>query len=81
MATVHVADTSLVDLYANQGNADPLIVACALDARSQDEDKLFGPVWMIVSDDRAVREKAVEFCVEVRTSKEFAGIVAAAGVP
>ena len=33
MATVPSGDTRLVDLYANRGNADPLVVA-ALDAAS-----------------------------------------------
>lgn len=31
MATISIDDTSLVDLYANLGNADPILVACALD--------------------------------------------------
>jgi hypothetical protein len=75
MATVPAADTTLVNLYANRGNADPLIVACALEARSRDEDKLFGPVWVVVSDDDAVREKAAEFEIELRASGEFAAIL------
>lgn len=81
MASVPVADTGLVDLYANEGNADPLIVACALDGRCRDEYKLFGPLWVIVSDDRAVREKAAEFNIEIRRGREFAGILSAADVP
>lgn len=81
MATVPVGDNSLVDLYANSGNADPFIVACALDARSHDEDKLFGPTWVIVSNDKAVRQKAVEFKIEIRSSEEFAEIICAADVP
>ena len=75
MATVPVTDTALVDLYADRGNADPLIIACALEARSRDEDKLFGPVWVVVSDDAAVRSKASEFDIELRTSREFAAIL------
>lgn len=75
MATVPDTDTKLVDLYANRGNADPLLIACALDARTQDEDKLFGPVWVIVSDDEAVRAKAAEFQLELRTSGELLAIL------
>lgn len=75
METVPVTDTDLVDLYANRGNADPLIVACALDATWQNEDKLFGPRWAVVSDDKAVREKATEFEIELRTGAEFAAIL------
>ncbi len=75
MATVPAIDTELIDLYANRGNADPLIVACALDARRQNEDKLFGPTWVVVSDDKAVCAKAAEFGIELRTGAEFAAIL------
>lgn len=75
METIPVADTDLVDLYANRGNADPLIVACALDATRQNEDMLFGPTWVVVSDDKAVRSKATEFAIELRTGAEFAAIL------
>lgn len=34
MATVPPDDTGLINLYLNQGSADPLMVACALDARN-----------------------------------------------
>ncbi|WP_445159656.1 hypothetical protein ACTXG5_15540 [Mycobacterium sp. Dal123C01] len=78
MATVPYADTKLVDVYANRGNADPLIVACALDAQGCDEGMLFGPVWVVVSDDDAVRGKAAEFKIELRTSGEFSAILDAA---
>lgn len=71
MTTVPVGDTALVDLYANRGNADPLIVACAVDAKREVEEGLFGPTWAIVSNDNAVRAKAAEFGIEVRTSAEF----------
>lgn len=33
MSTVPDGDTRLIDLYANQGNADPLVVACALEGQ------------------------------------------------
>lgn len=75
MATVPATDTKLVDLYANRGNADPLVVACALDARGKNEGMLFGPTWVVVSDDKAVREKATEFEIELRTGGEFAAIL------
>ena len=60
MATVPVGDTKLVDLYANRGNADPLVVACAIDGQRADNEFLFGPTWVVVSGDKAVRAKAVE---------------------
>lgn len=78
MKTVPVTSTKLVDLYANRGNADPIIVACALDAQSQNEDKLFGPTWVVISDDDAVRSKADEFEIERRSGREFVLILDAA---
>lgn len=80
METIPVGNTDLVDLYANRGNADPLIVACALDATRQNEDMLFGPTWVVVSDDKAVRSKATEFEIELRTGAEFAAILVDAQV-
>lgn len=75
MATVPSDDTTLVDLYANRGNADPLLVACALDAKREEEQGLFGHTWAIVSNDKAVRDKAAEFDIEVLTSDEFAAVL------
>lgn len=71
MATMPIGITALVDLYANKGNADPLLIACALDATRQDADLLFGPTWIVVSNDNAVRAKAEEFGVETRTREQF----------
>lgn len=50
--------------------ADPLLVACAVDAQRENEQYLFAPVWVIVSNDNAVRAKAVEFGIRVLTSSE-----------
>lgn len=72
MATVSEDDTALVNLYANKGAADPLLVACALDGNQESEQFLFGPAWIIVSNDNAVRAKASEFGVESCTREEFA---------
>ncbi|GGV28280.1 hypothetical protein GCM10010212_13400 [Paenarthrobacter nicotinovorans] len=33
MASIPKADTRLINLYANLGNADPLVVACALEGQ------------------------------------------------
>lgn len=72
MATVPEADTALVNLYANTGAADPLLVACALDGIQESEKCLFGPTWFIVTNDKAVRAKASEFGVDSCTREEFA---------
>lgn len=49
MASVPAGDTQLVDLYANRGNADPLVVASALDGQRGEAAMLFGPTWTVVS--------------------------------
>lgn len=53
MATVPVGDTKLVDLYANHGGADPLVVACALDGKTRDGQFLGAPEWVVVTSDAA----------------------------
>lgn len=72
MATVPEDDVELVNLYANKGAADPMLVACALDAMQEAASLLFGPTWVIVSNDKAVRAKATELGVESCTREEFA---------
>lgn len=75
MATVPSDDTRLVDLYANTGNADPLVVACALEGQEHDNQALFGFEWVVVTGDGAVREKAQEFGLTVLTNAEFSALV------
>jgi hypothetical protein len=72
MATVPEDDTALVNLYANKGAADPMLVACALDGIQESASWLFGPKWIVVSNDKAVRAKAEEFGVESCTRDDFA---------
>jgi hypothetical protein len=78
MATVPVGDTKLVDLYANHGGADPLVVACALDGKTRDGQFLGAPEWVVVTSDAAVRAKAEGFNLHVLNSAEFAAIIDAA---
>lgn len=75
MATVAVGDTALVNLYANKGNADPLLVACALDGRRTDQEFLWGPDWVVVSGDKAVRAKAEDFGIVTMTNDEFVSML------
>jgi hypothetical protein len=72
MASVPINDRTLVDLYANKGGADPVLVACALDGQRDTSEYLFGPSWAIVSNDKAVRAKAEEFGIETFTRDQFA---------
>ena len=71
MATVPPDDKSLVDLYHVQGNADPILVATALDAMAKSEETLLVEDWQIVTDDEAVRKKAAEFDVTTVSSEDF----------
>lgn len=72
METLNTTDTRLVDLYAAQGTADPLLIACALDGQEKDDRYLDGATWVIVTGDKAVRAKAEEFGLQVISNAEFA---------
>ncbi|WP_058234002.1 hypothetical protein [Devriesea agamarum] len=78
MESISPGDTRLVDLYANRGNADPLVVACALEGKEHNDPILFGPKWVVVTGDEAVRNKAQEFELEVISNPEFAALIDAA---
>lgn len=75
MATVPPDDSDLINLYLNQGSADPLMVACALDARDRETQHLDPHEWVIVTNDKAVRAKADEFKVPVLTYAQFADLI------
>lgn len=75
MSTVPERDVRLVDLYANRGNADPFVVASALELQEQDSQFLDAPEWLIVTGDQAVRDKAEEFGLRVVTNTEFASLI------
>lgn len=68
---VPAGDTTLIDLYANLGNADPLLLACALDALAEAELGLFGAEWVVVSNDRAVVTLAGDLGVPTLSSEGF----------
>lgn len=75
MATVPADDTALINLYLNQGGADPLLVACALDAQEREAAHLDPLEWVTVTGDRAVRALADELGVPVLTCAQFASLV------
>lgn len=75
METVPNADGSLVNLYHNRGNADPILVASALDLIHQSRDTLFEEDWRIVSDDGAVRRKAAEFNIVILSAAKFMDLI------
>lgn len=75
MATVPAEDRTLIDLYANHGGADPLVVACALDGQAEDSVFLDSPEWIVVTGDDALRRKAKEFGLKVLGNAEFAAMI------
>ncbi|MBV0896097.1 hypothetical protein [Microbacterium sp. NC79] len=75
MATVPADDTRVVDLYANRGNADPIVVACALEGQEHDNQSLLSPDWLVVTADEAVRRKAQEFGLTVLSNSAFAKLI------
>lgn len=75
MATVPSTDTRLVDLYANLGNADPLVIACALEGQEYDSQFLMAPDWYVISGDAAVCAKAREFELAVLSNTQFADLI------
>ncbi|WBL20242.1 hypothetical protein [Citricoccus sp. NR2] len=75
LSTVPDDDTRLINLYANLGNADPFVVACALEGREHDSQFLLAPEWIIVTSDEAVRAKAEEFGLKVLSNPQFADLV------
>lgn len=75
METIPSGDRTLIDLYANKGSADPIVVASALEGREWDSRYIDAPEWIVVTDDRAVRDKAREFGLRVLSNIEFAAVV------
>jgi len=75
LSTVPDSDIRLVDLYANRGNADPLVVACALEGQEHDNQFLISPAWMVVTADEAVLAKAQEFGLQVLSNIEFGELI------
>ena len=73
MKTIPVNDSQLIDLYKNQGGADPLVVACALDAKEYNNQLLYSEEWVIVTGDKAVRALATKFDIPAISTKEFKG--------
>ena len=77
MSTVPPGDKDLIDLYHARGNADPILVATALDAIAKSEETLLAEDWQIVTDDEGVKKKAAEFNLRTVSSPEFKKLIGA----
>lgn len=64
-------DNSLVDLYRNKGNADPLLIASALEKVEASETTLLPERWLIVTEDHGLREAATALGVRTLSLAEF----------
>lgn len=71
MSAASPGETQLIDLYHNEGNGDPLLVATALDATSKVKETLFPDAWSVATDDRAVRVLAEQFEVPWTSFKQL----------
>lgn len=74
MASIEPDDRSLVDLFKYEGTADPLLVACAVDA-NQAPVGLMGVRWTVVTGDDAVRAKCDEFDVPWCSAETLGGLI------
>lgn len=74
MSKLNTTDTRLVNLYKNEGNADPFIIATALaqEHKERETPGLFSLPWVVVSDDKAVRKAANHHDIDCFTSKQLA---------
>ena len=59
-------------------NADPILVATALDAIRKADETLFKQDWQIATDDGVLRMKAAEFGIGTLSFKEFLTVVSKA---
>lgn len=75
MATLQPGDTSLIDLYANKGAAEPVMVACAVEAQRAEDDRLVSDTWIIVTDDKAVAAMARQFGLRTLPSVDLRALL------
>ena len=75
MATIEVEDKRVVNLWKNKGAADPVLTAVVLHAREQQRDCILKYKWVIVTDDRGVRDLARKHEIEVLSGDHFREIL------
>lgn len=75
MKSVPVGTTKLVDLFSNKGAADPILVATALALNNPPVPDLFSDTWVIVTNDKEVRAKALEFSLITLSPEELNDVI------
>lgn len=68
-------DSRLVDLYQNMGNGDALIIATALAKQAEEIGQLFPDKWIIVTEDKGLREAADKHDISHINRGDFIKIV------
>lgn len=76
MASIPPGDYGLVDLYDNKGMADPALVAYAVALTDEERDALLPVEWVLVTEDKALTDKATEFNIAVITREAFLAVLA-----
>lgn len=75
MSSVDPSDTELLNLYRYEGTADPVLIATAIVAGKRTHDQLWQVRWVIVTDDKAVEEKALEFGISTMGFDQFVALL------
>ena len=71
MAALAPGSHDVVDLYKNQGNADPIVITTALHATRDSQTTLVEERWEIVTEDGPVEELAKAFGVPTLGLADF----------
>lgn len=78
MGMIDPQDTSLVNLYANKGSADPMLVAVALDMADEEDRTLVPRQVVLVTGDKAVALVAQRLRVTTLGFEDFQRVLRAA---
>lgn len=75
MTTIDIKNKRVVNLWQNKGAADPVLPAVVLHAREQQRDFMIKDKWVIVTDDKGVRDLAKKHEIEVLSGDRFREIL------
>lgn len=75
MTTIDIKNKRVVNLWQNKGAADPVLTAVVLHAREQQKDCMLKDKWVIVTDDKGVRDLAEKHEIEVLSGDHFREIL------
>lgn len=76
MRSLDPNDKDLVDLYAYEGTADPLLIAAALAAERRSVNQLWSDKWIVVTEDQAVQTTGAAHAVPTMGFSDFIELLA-----